>query len=92
MLASVIQWPEYGSWTGTILAQGHKAHEGSKDWNLGLLSPQLPRIPMEALTPQPPKAALSTNISKTELSVQGAMSRPESRGKLQASLWALLPP
>ena len=77
---------------GTILAQGHKAHEGSNDWNLGLLSPQLPLIPMEALTPQPPNATLSTNISKTGLSVQGAMSRPESRGNLQASLWTLLPP
>ena len=70
VLALVIQWSEYGSWKGTLLAQGHKAHKGSNDWNLGLLSPQLPLIPMEALTPQSPKAALSTNISKTGFSVQ----------------------
>lgn len=58
MFSLVIQWPEYGSWKRTLLAQSHKAHEGSNDWNLGVLSPQLLLIPMEALTPQPPEAAL----------------------------------
>lgn len=72
MFSLVIQWPEYGSWKRTLLAQSHKAHEGSNDWNLGVLSPQLLLIPMEALTPQPPEAALSMNISKNRALCPGS--------------------